>query len=337
MIRSSHVCLAIALAEALPVENRARDHQGELMALVDLADQATGPQAENNPEDAEEAAAAAGESGNPDLLSFAGTLQHVANRFCTERERKYGNGAIFCNELVGLQHKWIDASSLGNIEPFTRLLGVMSGHFCPTQKATEDSRCLVLSLLTRAVPADLKWNADRKRYLQMTKDLGSHYCQLHGTEDDKLVCPLMQALHSHYFDAVMTRDDSKYVAYVNKLNDHYCKGEELNHGEDARCNIFPLVLQALPALPAKDLHEKVHENRHAHPDTRDHAENPSIDESMQYRADVVASDKALATATQKSKQTLAASVPLYTAREYKPEAEQKEEGGAGSIEQAPGA
>lgn len=278
------LALALALLAAavgsIPVEDPAH---GDLVSLVELADVATG-----SPQQLDVGAGKEEGPGAAKRFTFAGTLQHVTNRFCTEREKKYGNGAIFCNELIGLQHKWVDATALGKMSAFTRLLGVMSGHFCPTKKATEDARCLVLSLLTKAVPAGLRWNADRKRYLQMTKDVGKHYCSKYGDSD--LFCPLVRALKNHYFNAVMTQNDEKYVAYVHKLSDHYCVGPEIRHTADERCNIFPLLLKAVPAMDGKTIDGEVLEDRHTSTKVNG-GDVPAVDERMQFRSDIIAATK----------------------------------------------
>jgi len=192
--------------------------------------------------------------------TYAGTLQHVANRFCTEREKKEGRGEVFCNELVALQHTWVDGEAMGTLHKYTELIGTMQGHYCPNSKAaTRNAKCLVLTLLTKAIPANLKWNAERKRYLQLMEDIGAHYCKVHG--DHHLFCPLMKSLKKHFFDAVAVQDSTQFKKYVESLNEHYCaKGQEINHPADERCNIYPLLLQALPAMGADTTDGKVLEN-----------------------------------------------------------------------------
>lgn len=280
---------------------------GDLIQLIDLADKTTGapPQAE----------APKGEKDAPakPQYTFAGTLQHVANRFCTERSKAYGNGAIFCNELVALQHKWIDASQLGEIKPFTQLLGTMTGHFCPTKEATGDARCLVLSLLTRAVPTELNWNADRKRYLQMTKDVAAHYCDKHGEND--LVCPLMRALNTHYYHAVMTKEADKYVEFVQKMNKHYCSNGPETHPADDRCSILPLLLKAMPEMSEKSPDGEVLVDRHALPNSGD---VPPIDDGMMMQVDIAMENEKHAKTTGKKKKPTAQNAE-YKAREFNPD------------------
>lgn len=227
------------------------------------------------------------------VYTYAGTLQHVTNRFCTEREHKHGSGQIFCNELQAMQHSWIDAEALGNTQKYSKFVGFLMGHYCPDMDATRDARCLVLSLLTKGIPNDLKWNPDKKRYLQLTADLGKHYCKVHG--DKKLFCPLVKALRDHYFKAVTLNDNTRYLAYVKSLQKHYCTGD-VEHAPDERCSIFPLLLQALPEAASAELvahaaveHGKVLENRHVTAnDATDsfEGEHPGQDHSMIHRSDI---------------------------------------------------
>lgn len=203
------------------------------------------------------------QGANP--YTFAGTLQHVANRFCVERVQKEGKGNLFCKELVALQKQWIVSESTGEVHKFNGYLGSLTGHYCPDAAATKDGRCLVLSLLTKAVPADLKWNADRKRYLQLTKDVAKHYCKVHG--EAELFCPLVRGLKKHYFQAVNVQDSTKYEKYLKSLQKHYCVGAQ-THKPDERCNIFPLLQKGLPSMDKKLLelnHGKVIESKHATP------------------------------------------------------------------------
>jgi len=215
-------------------------------------------------------------------LTYAGTLQHVANRFCTEREKKKGTGAVFCGELVALQHSWVDGEAMGTLHKYIQVLGMMQGHYCPDSKSTENAKCLVLSLLSKAIPVNLKWNVDTKRYLQMVEDVGKHYCKVHGEE--ALFCPLMKSLKKHFFEGVVTQDSSGFKKYVESLHAHYCaKGQSHNHPADERCNIFPLLLQALPVMNAATEQGKVLENGGAgqHVTPGDPPGNvPAVDEQL---------------------------------------------------------
>merc|ERR1711871_447575 len=115
-------------------------------------------------------------AGGNGPFTFAGTLQHVANRFCTEFVHKDSQAPVFCEELVWLQHKWIDADTSGDKEGFTKAMGQLQGHWCPDAAATASARCLVLQLLSKAVPTTLKWSLEKKGYYQMTKDVSRHFC-----------------------------------------------------------------------------------------------------------------------------------------------------------------
>jgi len=264
-----------------PAAEEANDEDAKVKPLeetTDLPDGKTEGDDEKKPKTA----------GLGKVYTYAGTLQHVTNRFCTEREHKHGSGQIFCNELIAMQHSWIDAESKGTTQKYTRFLGYLMGHYCPDMDATRDARCLVLSLLTKSIPTDLKWNPDRKRYLQLTVDLGKHYCKVHGPKE--LFCPLIKALRNHYFHAVVNQDETSYMSYVKSLQDHYCVGE-VNHPADERCNIFPLLMQALPKMmtsaqiDAMIPHAKVLEDKHATPKTdRTYpGENPGQDHSMRHK------------------------------------------------------
>lgn len=203
----------------------------------------------------------ASRAGLPDgPFSFQGTLQHVANRFCTEFTSTEASGQVYCDELVLLQHKWIDADTTGDKTEFTKFLGQLTGHHCPDAKASETAKCLVLQLLSKAVPATLKWSSERKIYYQMTKDVASHYCKKLGKMN--IFCPLLNALPKHFFRAVMDSDTTKYNDYVVRLQDHFCKGIA-RHDEDQRCSVLPLLLQSLPEVV--DMQTGVDPSRHHTP------------------------------------------------------------------------
>lgn len=211
-------------------------------------------------------------------LTYAGTLQHVVNRFCTERVKK--KGAIFCDEMVALQNSWVDAEGQGTMDSFTKLLGMMQAHYCPKRTSTDDARCLVLTLLEKGIPVSLKWNANRKRYLQLTKDIAAHYCKMHG--ENALFCPLMKALKTHYFNAVVRHDGTRFVKYVTSLKQHYCDSEaRMGHPADERCNIFPLLLHAMPGMGKQSIDGKVLSNTGKHATPGDPPGNvPAVDEGL---------------------------------------------------------
>merc|ERR1711871_89873 len=194
--------------------------------------------------------------------TFGGTLQHVANRFCTEFVKKSGTGPVFCQELVLLQHKWIDADTTGQKDGFTKVMGGLIGHYCPDVESTETARCLVLQLLSKAVPATLKWSLEKKSYYQMTKDVASHYCKKLGPND--VFCPLMEAVPKHFFHAVMAGKDTDFKSYMGKLNAHYCNGPAL-HVADKRCTIFQLMEASLPNIIPGTGNAMDDDNRHAEP------------------------------------------------------------------------
>ena len=190
------------------------------------------------------------------------SLQHVANRFCTEFVKKSGTGPVFCEELVLLQHKWIDADTTGQKDGFTKVMGGLIGHYCPDAESTETARCLVLQLLSKAVPATLKWSLEKKSYYQMTKDVASHYCKKLGPND--VFCPLMEAVPKHFFHAVMAGKDTDFKSYMGKLNAHYCNGPAL-HVADKRCTIFQLMEASLPNIIPGTGNAMDDDNRHAEP------------------------------------------------------------------------
>jgi len=229
MLRVLLVVATLSLAVALPMEDGPANElsEGGVMSLIQESGLATLAKGGDGP------------------FTFQGTLQHVVNRFCTEYTKQVGEGPTYCSELVLLQHKWIQADATGEKEPFTKYLGALAGHYCPDHKATETSRCLVLQLLGKAVPATLKWNAEKKGYYQMTIDVASHFCKKLGKEE--LFCPLLKALSKHFFTAVNTGDGVKYTKYVQDLEDHYCKGA-VRHSPDQRCSILPLMHTSIPSL-----------------------------------------------------------------------------------------
>jgi len=201
-------------------------------------------------------------AGGNGPYTFGGTLQHVANRFCTEFVKKSGTGPVFCEELVLLQHKWIDADTTGQKDGFTKVMGGLIGHYCPDVESTETARCLVLQLLSKAVPATLKWSLEKKSYYQMTKDVASHYCKKLGPND--VFCPLMEAVPKHFFHAVMAGKDTDFKSYMGKLNAHYCNGPAL-HVADKRCTIFQLMEASLPNIIPGTGNAMDDDNRHAEP------------------------------------------------------------------------
>lgn len=185
-------------------------------------------------------------------LTFAGTMERVVSRFCTERLPGKEMGDVFCNELIALQSGWVNAEAKGTMGGFTKLMGMMQGHYCPQKtSAEEDAKCMVVTLLREGIPINLKWNSERKRYLQLTKDVGKHFCKLHG--ENALFCPLMKALRMHFFHAVTRQDSSSFKTYLTKLNAHYCtEGKDTRHPADERCSMFPLLLHALPEMTPDD-------------------------------------------------------------------------------------
>jgi len=198
---------------------------------------------------------------NPKTYTYAGTLQHVANRMCSERTKKKGAGGLFCQELIALQKTWVSAEARGDLHSYTGYLGQLKGHYCPDSKSTQKAKCLITTMLVKAVPAQLRWNADRKRYLQLTKDVATHYCAVHG--EHRLFCPLMKSLQKHFFEAVMTTDADKYSHLVKHMKEHYCDGPDaIEHPADERCSIFPLLLKAIPTIDKSEVNNdaKVLEN-----------------------------------------------------------------------------
>lgn len=220
--------VVLTVATCLPMESGAAGElsEGELTSFIQESGLATFTEAKGP-------------------FTFAGTLQHVANRFCTEYTKPVGIGPTYCSELVLLQQKWIEADNSGERDAFMTYLGQLTGHYCPDAAATETSRCLVLQLLTKAVPATLKWNAEKKGYYQMTRDVATHYCKKLGKQ--QLFCPLLKALSKHFFDAVNTGDSKKYKKYIADLETHYCEGSVRNK-PDQRCSILPLMKSAVPDL-----------------------------------------------------------------------------------------
>ena len=183
----------------------------------------------------------------------------MANRFCTEFVKQSGTGPVFCNELVLLQHKWIDADTSGDKDPFEKVMGGMIGHYCTDPASTETARCLVLQLLAKAVPATLKWNIEKKGYYQMTEDVARFYCKKVGPND--VFCPLMEALPKHFFRSVQAGKETKFKKYLDQLNTHYCAGAA-RHPADKRCVIFKLMTAALPVIIPATGNAMDDDNRH---------------------------------------------------------------------------
>merc|ERR1711871_119556 len=223
--------------------------------------------------------------------TYADTLQHVANRFCTERRKRRGKGAVFCREIIGMQSTWIQAEKTGDIERYSGLLGMMRGHYCPTEKHINEARCLIMTLLGKGIPTNLRWNPERKRYLQLTSDVADHYCTIHGEGD--MFCPLMKGLKKHFYEAVLYREAKGYVKYIKNLQNHYCSPRnEVEHPADERCNILPLLLKGLPELkgtPEDSVQGQVLANggvgMHAMPGIPE-GNVPAIDDKFKYRIDL---------------------------------------------------
>jgi len=180
-------------------------------------------------------------------LEYENTLTAMTNKYCTEYPEKVGSYQIFCEMLTGLQDKWADAEAKGNTNEYMMTLGQMTGHFCGHPDEKDSDRCKTLALMQKAVPTELKWSTQRKRYLQLTKDVAKHYCQTHGAGD--LFCRLTQGLAPHYFKAVSESNALTYKMFAENMQKHYCNNKISRHPQDDRCAIFPLLLQALPPNP----------------------------------------------------------------------------------------
>jgi len=179
-------------------------------------------------------------------LRYRDVLQHIADKYCTYYKHKVGDGAIFCQEMVGLQEKWAQAEELGETHHYMKMLGAINGHMCATKLQKEWDHCKVFNLMIKAVPVRMKWSPERKKFLQLNKDIAKHYCKQHGEAD--IFCPLTRALAPHYFDAVNDKKAVKYTAYIKGLQKHYCaKKGAAKHPFDERCSIFPLLHKGLPA------------------------------------------------------------------------------------------
>merc|ERR1711871_797342 len=160
-----------------------------------------------------------------------------------------------------------------------------------TEKHINEARCLIMTLLGKGIPTNLRWNPERKRYLQLTSDVADHYCTIHGEGD--MFCPLMKGLKKHFYEAVLYREAKGYVKYIKNLQNHYCSPRnEVEHPADERCNILPLLLKGLPELkgtPEDSVQGQVLANggvgMHAMPGIPE-GNVPAIDDKFKYRIDL---------------------------------------------------
>jgi len=180
------------------------------------------------------------------MLNYADTLQSFSDKYCSTYKKKVGDGAIFCKMLVSLQDKWADAQELGETKNYMELLGTVTGHYCADKTDKSKTRCKIFKLMTSAVPTQMRWSPERKKYLKMTKDVSHHYCKKHGEKD--IFCPLTKALAVHYHDAVNESEGKMYTGYLDKLSGHFCQ-KKVSEFHDDRCFIFPLLKKALPQMP----------------------------------------------------------------------------------------
>merc|ERR1712072_661415 len=178
-------------------------------------------------------------------LKYRDTLQHISDKYCSSFKHKVGQGAVFCSQMESLQYKWAEAEELGETTGFMALLGSVQGHYCADKEAQAWSRCKVFKLMVAAAPVKMKWSPERKKFLQLNKDVSKHYCKIHGEKD--IFCPLTKGLAQHYYEAVNAKDTKKYTSFTNSLKKHYCSKKAMAHPADDRCSIFALLKKGTPA------------------------------------------------------------------------------------------